>query len=518
MAPEERPLNWQNIKSTWQGLSRARRISIVVLAGSLVLSLALLAFYFSRPSLAPLFHGLDTEEAAAVIERLKEMNVPYELEDEGSTVLVPRDKVYELRLQLSSDGVLYNQGVGFEIFDEKNGVGMTDFERQIARQRALQEELRRTIVSLEGVDQARVHLVLPEPSVFLRDTAEPSASVYLKLNPLASLDEEQVKGIVYLVAGSVENLRPENITVIDSHGNILFDAIAAGESGRVATDSVLKQLEVKREFERELEQQVQRMLEQVLGPGRALVVVNAELDFDAQEVTATSYDEPVLRSTKVIEEDYEGEGAPVAEAGTDANIPGYAAVWPGGEGTYSRREEITNYEVGEVTERQVAAPGRVKRISTAVVVDDSQVALDNPAQVEQIQSLVASAIGFEPERGDQISVEGMNFERGHLEEMEAAIAAAEAAERQRELIRQGIWAAVAVIAGVLFVVMWRRRSRPAVERLPEEEEKEEEALSLKDIMPEPPVEEDLSRRKLKEMAEKEPEEVAHLLRTWLTEE
>ena len=250
-------------------------------------------------------------------------------------------------------------------------------------QRALQEELRRTITSLDAVMQARVHLTIPEPRLFLREQAESSAAIYLKLNPYVPLKEEQIKGIVFLVASSVENLKPENIVIIDSMGNMLYDAVTGKDYFTAMADSTLTQLEIKRNFEVELERRVQAMLEKVFGAGKALALVTADLDFDARETTMITYDEQgVPRSTQVIEESYEGEGPMMNEVG-EANYPGYVGITPGGEGRYDRREETINYEVSEITEKVIAAPGKIKSIHTSVVVDTGK----NEMTGEQIEEV-----------------------------------------------------------------------------------------------------------------------------------
>jgi len=196
-------------------------------------------------------------------------------------VLVPEDKVYELRLQLAGTGIVPSGGTGFELFDQTR-LGMTDFERRLNYQRALQEELRRTIVAMEEVEQARVHLVIPESSVFIDNAPEASASVVIKLHPMASLGPNQVRGIVMLLTNSVENLRPENVNVIDMEGNVLSDQIGSNDNSSLAQNRV-RQQGLQREFEKNLEDRVQRMLERIFGPGKVVTMISADLNFDERQ-------------------------------------------------------------------------------------------------------------------------------------------------------------------------------------------------------------------------------------------
>lgn len=211
----------------WNSRSGPVRVSLVLVGLVVVVALVMLGSFISRPSMEVLFRGMGPLEAKEVSQKLDELGLPYEIAENGSAILVPREHRDSLRLQLSPD--LYTQGRGFSLF-ESNGIMLSEFERRAQWQIALQEELRRTITSIDAVEQARVHLVLPEQGVFLRDRSDASASVFLRLRPLVTLTEKQVRGILYLVAGSVENLKPENIAVVDSHGNVLYDAYTALEN------------------------------------------------------------------------------------------------------------------------------------------------------------------------------------------------------------------------------------------------------------------------------------------------
>ncbi len=508
-----------NLLDRWKMMSRQRQVVVVVLILAFLVFLIMIVQMSVRPQYVVLYRNLDPAAASPLLQELRERGVPYQLDDFGSTIKVPANQSDELRIEMAGKGLPFAQDLGFELFDNDR-LGMTDFERQVTLQRALQEELRRTITALDAVSQARVHLALPEHRVFMRERSDPSASVYLKLNPFINLKENQVRGIVFLVASAVEDLKAENITVIDSYGNILYDALTTEDPLMAVGESTLRQLEVKRAFERELEDRVQRMLERVFGPGKALAVVTAELDFDARETTIITYDEQgVPRSSHVLEESFEGQGPVMGEVG-EANYPGYVGVVPGGESQYQRSEETTNYEISERTEHIIAAPGQVLSMHTSVVIDsmDAQV---TQQEIEQVNSLVASAIGFNQERGDQISVEGMSFDTKHLDEMEAAIAAIEEEERRQQLFQQAIIGA-ATLAFILLILiaLWRRRKIQAErEIIPVTEGPSlEELLAMEEEEFIPDKKEETASRRARELINKNPDVAIAVIKSWIVED
>ena len=522
MADNEQGGMTDSLLGRWRELSRPRQVVIIIVSAAVLAFLLFMFQYLSQPKYVTLYSNLDPVEASPLVQYLREKGVPYRLDDFGGTIKVPQDRADELRIEMAGQGMPFAQGLGFEIFDE-DSLGMTSFERQVKMQRALQEELRRTITSLDAVMQARVHLVLPEPSVFMRESSEPSAAVYLKLNPFVALKQEQIRGIVFLVASSVENLKPENVIIIDSQGNILYDAVTSTDPLIAVADSALKQLEVKRSFEMELENRVQGMLERVFGPGRALALVTAELDFDSQETTVITYDESgVPRSSHLLEESFEGEG-PVMEEVGESNYPGYVGVTPGGESSFERREETINYEIGESKQTTLTAPGKVIRMHTSVVIDNGENFLGADV-IQQVNNLVSAAIGFDAARGDLISVESMSFDRSFEEKMDTALAEMEQQQRREQLIRQAVLGGAVLVAFVLFMLLWRRRRRlqseeeeaipadrrPSLEQLLALEEKE-------DYLPEMSLESSPQVRARK-MVETHPEVAVSVLRSWMVEE
>ncbi len=502
------------LKRFWYNLRPPARIGIIAVAGLAFVAILILSVTSSiSEQKEVLYHRLDPSDAREIAAALDEDNIPYELEDDGTTILVPPDQRDRLRINLSPD--LHAQGIGFELFEEGAMVA-SDFERQAQWQIALEEELRRTIASLDAVDQARVHLVITDDGVFIRDREDPSASVFLRLSPLTTLSEDQVRGIVSLVSGSVEGLKPENVSVVDEGGNVLHDAFAPIDND-VVTSTIEEQHQLKRQFETELESRLRSILEQVYGPGRAVAMVSAEMDFDSREQTMVAYEnDPVPRSTHRIEEQSESMGAPVEEVG-EANIPGQAAALAGeGESSYEHIEEIVNYEVGETREYIETAPGQVVNLSTAVIIDNDG---GDPFMDEQIAELVDSAVGLDEARGDTLSVQMIPFAPPDVPEPVPAEPPVALPLPLPWLIAIAAAALLALLALILFLRARARRRR-------EEEEYEMDPLSLEDQMEgrvreeteEETGEAEKKAKLIRDMAKEEPESVANLLKTWLTEE
>ncbi|NLM46512.1 MAG: flagellar M-ring protein FliF [Firmicutes bacterium] len=510
---------WQQWREKIGQMSLQRKISVLLLIVAVLLILIFVGQALLRPKFAPLFADLEPEDAGRISKKLQDMGVTYKLGQEGRSILVPEDRVYELRIQLASEGVLLGSSAGFELFDQTK-LGVTDFSQRMDYQRALQEELRRTIVQLEEVEQARVHLALPEPSLFIRESVSPSASIVLKLKPYASLDQAQIRGIMQLVAGSVENLKVEDVTIVDTKGNLLSDISLIDPAGQAA-DATSRQFAVRREFEAELERRLQRLLDRVLGPGQSIAMVTAELDFDSQETTMITFGtEGVPRSQTITKETWESTGGALqpGEAGTDSNIPGYIVESSQGEVDYERTDETTNYELNEITEKQIMAPGRLQRLHTAVVLNTKAGQLKRE-QIEQIERTVAAAIGYQEERGDSISVSGMDFDTSLAEEAEREFAAAEQRERIREYITMGVYALAALLVLIFGLRLLAGRRKRTAEGEPAEvpqvpaPAEEEELVAI-----EAASEESQLRKRVRQLAEKEPETAAFLIRAWLSEE
>lgn len=502
--------------ATWWGAQDARRRSLSVVSGlALVVVLVSVAYYATRVEYAPLFSGLDPEQASSIVEALRQENVQYRLSDGGTTILVPSGQLYDVRIRVAGEG-LYNSGVGFELFDQVQ-LGITDFERRLNYQRALQEELRRTITHYPAVDQARVHLVIPEPSVFTQRATPASASVTLRLRPFQSLSAEQVRSIVYLVALGVPNLKPENVAIVDVGGRILTAGLGLGGDSEPLA---LRQSERQQDFERTLEDRLVQMLERIHGPGKAVAVVTAQMNFDAETVTRIVYDAEgqVIRSEQVREEAFTGPaGAAGGVAGTGSNIPVYPTTPATGEGTstYQSTDRTVNYEIGSTETTVVIAPGRIERLSAAVSVNAPLTA----EETTRLEQLVRAALGFSAERGDTVHISGGPFNEAHL-----AVAAEQMAElaKQEQLqtyIRYGVMGAGGLL-GFIFLMVLVSRLRKSRFELPATEGVQ--LMPLKQALAEAAaarssVEVNAALEKVKELAKQRPEEVAQLVKAWFNE-
>lgn len=362
---------------------------------------------------ALLYSNLDLKEAGSITQALDQGGVKYEVKGDGSTIMVPRDQVASTRLMLSSKGLPTAGSVGYEIFDNASALGQTDFVQQLNRQRALEGELGRTILSLDGITAARVHLVLPKRQLFEEEAEQPSASVTIGVGgrePTA----EQVRAMQNLVSSAVPNLKPDRVTVVDQHAKTL----SGGETGMAAESDSRKS-----EVEQRITRQVKSMVEGMVGAGKARVNVSADLELARVTTQEEKYDPDgqVIRSESTTDENSREKSADGSgQASVAANIPGGA----GSDSTENanssgRQESTTNYEISKSVRTEVQEPGAIKRLSVAVAVDgataigkDGKPGAYTPRSAEEMQrieQLVRTAIGFSTDRGDQVSVVNVRF-------------------------------------------------------------------------------------------------------------
>ena len=539
----------------WNKTTKRQRLLMGgILALVLVMLIAGSYFYGSKPDLVPLFTNMETKDAGEVAAKLKESKIQYEIQEnkQGVTILVPSKDVHTARLDLATQG-LPRGSKGFEIFDDSK-LGVTEFQNKINYLQALQGELQRTIEKISAVDAARVHIVLPEDSLYKKNEKPATASIMLRLKPERKLTKKEIKGIVNLAAHSVQGLTPENITIVDDTGKILNDP-EENEENNVGNKTIT-QLEMTRKVQERMQKDVQTLLDQALGEGRAFVRVNVELDFD-QRLTDRQLFTPVvdeagiIRSQQDLSESYTGTSQnPGGPAGVQANVPGYVAQTENANAQYEKKESTRNYEINEEKQKIVASPGSIRRVNIAVLVNEDI----TRAQQESIMRSVSSAVGINPERGDTVSVEPLPFNTAIADQR----AAEELIIRTRE--ERNFYLGVAtflllislIIGGVL---MQRHRLRVEqeeaeaaaaaeaaaleaeqreLERLRlEEEERAREAERMQKEIREAQIEagevtvEEMSPEEKQRIAEREsieklinekPAEVAMLVKAWLSEE
>ena len=397
------------------GASRIAAMGAVTLA--LVGFFTFLILRVTAPEMMPLFTNLTLDDSAAIIKQLDREGVAYELRNNGNEILVPKDRVAKLRMELAQSGLPKGGGIGYEIFDKSDALGTTSFVQNINAVRALEGELERTIRTLDSVQDARVHLVIPERPLFSRDKVEPSASIVLRVR--GTLEPGQVRAIRHLVATAVNGLRPQRISVVDETGSLLADGADDDPTGSTVVD------ERQVALENRLRKQVEGIVNSLVGPGHARVQVNADFDFNRITETSDKYDPDgrVVRSSQTREES--SATTPNNNEVTVGNQIPQAQQNPtqqeanGQPREQSKKtEETVNYEISKTTKTQVTEGGRVKRISVAVVVDGSYSKDDkgnivykprSKEEIDQIAALVRSAIGFDQKRGDQVEVANLRF-------------------------------------------------------------------------------------------------------------
>ncbi|MGY1723151.1 flagellar basal-body MS-ring/collar protein FliF [Blastococcus sp. SYSU DS0533] len=517
----------ERARSSFDTISLGQKVVIGLLLAGLTLGGFFFYSWITTPTQAPLFSNLAASDASAIVEELNAQGVAYDLADGGSTIMVAKDKVYDLRLAMSGQGLPAGNDTGYALLDEQ-GITTSEFQQQVTYQRALEGELAKTLESLAGVNSAVVHVALPEDEVFVSDKAEPTASVLLDLAPGTALAGEQIQAVTNLVSSSIQGMDPDQVTVADSTGQVLS---AAGTGVTAAAGDARSQVE--QEYENRLSASAQRILDSVVGPGRSVVSVRADVDLSERSTTSKTYqfDEGIPPiSEQTTTEEYVGTGAPVGGVLGPENMPD-AAENAGGESTYNKESTTANNAVGETTEVVQGAPGELNRLTVSVVMDADVAGNLNQ---QQMTDLMVTAVGLDEARGDDITVAALPFDATAAEAAAAAMEAAREAEASAQmwsLIRTG-----GIAAGIALVVLivWLRSRRGADEEeeyepleLDEEMLAELDRLRVASTREEVPLtdaaleleaaERAKVRGEISTMVSERPDEVAAMLRGWLSE-
>ena len=513
---------------TFMAFTTGQKVVAVVGTVALLLAGFMIFKWASTPSYAPLYSNLSSTDASAVIDKLDSQGVPYKLTNGGNTVMVPKDKVYATRISLSGEGLPSSSDSGYSILD-KQSLSTSQFQEQTNFKRAMEAELSKTVEALNGVQTAVVHLALPEKQVF-SDSQEPAtASVLVSTRPGADLSAEEVQAITNLVASSVDGLDPDKVTVADAAGHVLSSAdgaagIASGRDQQV------------QDYQDQMSSRVQQMLDRVVGRGNSSVAVTANLDFDKSVTETKSYtynkDVVPLSETKNVEK-FTGPGAGSSVTGVvgpdgqmDSTTTGTSA-----DSQYEKSSQTSDNAVDTTVEHRETAPGGVRNLHIGVVLDAAAARTVNPSD---IQTLISSAVGIDPSRGDTVQVSALPFDRTPEKAAKAELAAAKKADasaKQMSLLRNSGLAVLVLLIVLLAWLKGRKRSKEranatsyVVEQL--RQEALERAAAQAALEPSPAVlalesmdhtESDEIRDELAALGERQPEDVAALLRGWLVE-
>ena len=419
----------QKIKQLLSQLTPGQKIGFAAITAIAVVCMFLILAWANRPEYGLLYSNLDASDVFQILDDLKGNGIPYELKDGGTTVLVPKKDVYELRIKYAGKNMISSGAVGYELFD-KNNLGLTDFMQKVNLKRALEGELANTINQIEAVTQTRIHLVIPERALFEDEERQATASVILKLKSRSALERQQVLGIQQLVAGSVEGLKSENIIIIDTFGNVLTN----NESQDDEIGLSRGQYELQQKVEKYLSKKAQSMLDKVLGANNSIIRISATLGFEKIRRTIEKVDP---ENSAVLSEERNEERS----SSTDTTH-------------YQRENSITNYELNKITEHYEGSIGDIKHLSIAVFVngvdqvdeDGNEINTPRPAEeIQKITEIVKSAVGFKAERNDQIVVNQLTFDQTMVNREKEILESIEQKENRTELIKIGLMGLGAIL-------------------------------------------------------------------------
>jgi flagellar M-ring protein FliF len=513
----------------WKELGKGKKIAFGVSFIGVLVILVYLSITLGATKYSVLFSDLETNEAKAITDKLAELKVT-DVKIQGNKILVPEDMVDQLRMELAPS--IESSGGGWSLFDTNNTFASTDAELKIKYQRALQAELEKTIKTFPQIERAKVNLVLPEESVFVKDDSPASASVTLIMKSGQSLNDDQVRSIAALVSGSVKNLPKENIQIVDDKMKLLTQDLFNNDND--ISKETDKQQAMKKDYEKQLES---KLMEQLSRPfkNKVTVKVNVDLDFDAvQNVTTTVDKQGTPISEKTIT-DTTGDGTDTrpSQSPVDNNMTnGTTTDSNTATAGTNHSEKTVNYQVGQSETKTIKAPGSVKRITASVIIDGN---LDDSLKA-QVRGLVAGAIGFDDKRGDNISVEGIRFDSSDADITKKALEEMQAAEKSEQMMNLYKLAAAGV-GGLILLIVLIAMLRKGKKRSPQEEQldaivtpkgidvligeldqKAQVVYNPIDFDKEVNSEKAHLEKEIKRYAAEKPDQVADIIKSWLAED
>ena len=438
------------LASFWKKLGVGEKSVLIIFMVVTAVTLGFFVVWAGTPDYVVAFSDLTEADASEIIDRLNSEGISYELKD-SSTIMVPSENVYEVRLSMAKDGLPSGSTVGFELFNEGNSFMMNEFTQRVNYQQALEGELERTISSLSSVEGVRVHIVIPEKSLLTEDQTPATASVTLQQKTGNSITNAQVQSITHLVASSIEGMDPENVVVVDVNGNLLASGQTDGATASMAM--VDNHLSAEYAAARQIESDIQNFLDSILGPNKSVVQAQVVMDWTERETTSQTFDpnSSVVRSEQNVNESQavggdENAGVP----GADTNLP------DGTDGTtttdgaviYQHSENVTNYEITETNSREIVAPGQINSISLSVLVDG----ITDAEVLTKIENGIAAAAGIDAERGDVLVVETLAFDRTFYAEQTADLEQSQQVDMYMEIAKI---AGVVLLFGIFFITTRR---------------------------------------------------------------
>lgn len=440
----------KNLADRYNESSPGRRTATLTAAAAALAAIFVMSLWIQAPDYQLLFANLSPEDAGAIVDELKTRNIDYKLTHQGRGIQIPSRQVYETRLALASKGLPEGTEVGFELFED-NLLGMSDFVQNLNYQRALQGELSRTIKSLDAIDQARVHLVIPKKELFLREKPKGKASVTIKVKAGKTLSESQIQGIVHLISGSVESINSQDVVIVDLRGNILSGAGEGSQSALITTTNFAH----KRKVEKELEENIVKMFEKALGAGKVIARVSARMDFNKEDSTEEIFD-PDSQVARTEQSDTELE---VNALSADESVE-----FTGSPRLPSKREvekSVLSYEINKIVRHTVKPAGQIISLSVGVLIDgtlsgDPPVYKPRrPEEMAKFTAIVKSIIGFDASRNDQIEVENVQFDKTFNRELERQLS--------QDKIYDLAFEVAKILLGIIFLVLlFTRIIRPLI--------------------------------------------------------
>jgi len=514
-----------NLQRAFASFSAGQK-TIAVIGGLALLVGGFLVFnWAAAPAYAPLYSGLAPADASAVIDKLNAQGTPYQITGGGTTIEVPQADVYNARIQLSGQGLPSQSSDGYSLLD-KQGLSTSQFQQNVDYKRAIEGELQKTIDALDPVSASIVHVALPQQQLFQTDKQPTTASVLVSLKPGQTLESGQVQAVVHLVASSVEGLDPKNVTVTDSQGHVLS---TAGSTLDAVGNTRLEQVQA---FEQKLKDGLQAQLDQVLGPGNSSVQINANLNFDQTTTHTTRYfttPNAVPLSASKTTEKYTTPGGSAAAGGV---VGPNGTITTGsnaanGKTNYAKTDQTSDNAVGSEVIEATAAPGNVTSLGANVVINSSSA---NGKNVAAVQKMVTSALSLNTKRGDTLNVSSMPFDTTAQKAAAKELAAANAANQMKQYMSWGKTAGLVLLVVVMLFMAWRRSKKrdkmreQATTYVVEQLRQQREPIAATPVaQPAELISSDgadlrlAARDEISALVEKQPEEVAQLLRGWLVE-